>query len=260
MGWFEDSPSKVSVMAGAQGTPSEWSAANLRMTVFPTTSEFVCDQQWWRGLFGEPADSVVSQPKKLSHQEEGEFHDSRLRLIIRPTKIDWTLTPPEPEELPSSIPTIGSFRDRLEEFVPLMNRWLEDGCPPIKRIAFGAQLVQPVETHKRAYSLLNRYLPFDVDPDSTDLRYRVNRKRASNTISELELNRLSDWYAVRMQFTGRLLSGEQIEESEFFAVNLTLDINSAAEHETAFRVNELVPLFGELIDLGCDIAERGDVP
>ncbi len=103
-----------------------------------------------------------------------------------------------------------------------------------------------------------------IDPDgSSDLFYQINRPRPSATpIEGLRINRLTKWsvqIAQRLTVTlgpdgvvARTIGEEQ-------ACRLELDINTAPTFSGMLPVEHLEQLLREMIDLGREIAQQGDV-
>jgi hypothetical protein len=136
-------------------------------------------------------------------------------------------------------------------------------------VAFAGVLLQPVTTREAGYELLDRYLRcLDVDPQSSDLLYRINRRVPSRTgLAELQLNRLTTWSVGRFGVVvGTQLLGEagqpgagQVERVDRYACVLELDINTVPEPRDRTLPSEgLSAIFNELLELGTEIAARGD--
>jgi hypothetical protein len=155
----------------------------------------------------------------------------------------------------------------LQTFQELIGRWLAlETSPAMTRLAFGAVLLQPVASVQDAYQRLGHYLPaVTLDPvGSSDFFYQINRRRDSTTgITGLKINRLSKWSAaslMAMMFTGspeRMLYHPDM--SMFFA-QLELDINTTPDFQGELEKGQLQSVFSELVQLGCEIAEQGDIP
>lgn len=158
--------------------------------------------------------------------------------------------------MPEGLPEIGLFTEALKEFKSLMIKWLEQ-CDALTRIAFGATIFLPVDSHESAYRLLNECIEaVKIDPETSDFHYQINRKRSSKTLGEqLMINRLSKWRAIKFN-----LKVNEIEVEESFACQLELDINNVPGEQTIIKKESITDLFGELIDLGIEIASEGDIP
>jgi len=158
----------------------------------------------------------------------------------------------------------------LPEAFPLIRdharRWFElQSCPKLKRIAFGARLFQPVPDRKTGYQTIRSYVSYvDLDIEgSSDFLYQINRPRPSQSgIAGLDINRLCVWSVARWQVAlmqGPLQQMSLTESTEGYGVQLQLDINTDPHYGDVLPQDHLVAIFSELVDLGEEIAHRGDV-
>jgi len=212
---------------------------------------------------GYDPDETTVKVKAGELHATGVYDSRRLILDVSPARIDWRLTFPESEEIPEELPTIGSFEEAAEVFVLLMQRWLQEHSPSLNRLAFGTELVKPVESHAAAYRKLGTLLPIEIDPEgSSDFLYQINRPRSSLTgIESLRINRLSRWGATKYA------RGVQVGTQSFdlpgldqFACYLLLDINTTPDFPGSFQPEELSSVLTELVQLGKEIATNGDQP
>lgn len=247
-----------------------WQAESFRLTAFLSPSAQIVEQDWWNKLTGELPDRKTSEPKTGIQQEEGRFKndkiDGHLVLTVHSTRIDWQLVPIL--EVPDSgFPTIGVFTESVDLFLKLMLHWLET-APSIQRLAFGAVLMQPGNSLKDSYYQLSSYLPFNLDEDSSDFLYQINRPRklASIEIPDFSINRLSKWSASKWSVS--LFAGSASDPSQLtqyvtkptqFAVRLELDINTTADFLGELSSEKLPYVFQELVKFGKEIASKGDV-
>lgn len=242
-----------------------WQAESFRLTVFLSPSAQAIKPDWWKALTGEDPDRRTSEPKTGLQQEEGKFKDEniegKLVLTIQPTRVDWQLVPLL-DVFDSGFPTIGSLEDSLDLFLTLMLRWIKI-APPIQRLAFGVVLNKPVNSSKEGYKWISSYLPFSLDEDSSDFLYQINRPRksASTGISDLLINRLSKWsVSLLTSFAFDPNKPEQyITKPHQFFVRLELDINTAPDFSVEFTSEQLPQVFQELVELGKEIATKGDI-
>lgn len=246
---------------------NEWRARHLMLIAFPVESALTQDQNWWTELTGNQPETSVRKPQ--GREDAGTFGDVAVSLEIDPFRVKWTLAPKvDVDNLPDTVPTLGPVFGRRDWLVELMGRWIQH-CPPIKRLAFAGNLVQLVANRDEAYGRLNSYLHgVNVSADTSDFMYRLNRRRNTATgIQGLVVNRLCTWYAVKISFglhAVSLGSGEsrdvQIQPEQDAAV-LDLDINTIPEFSTAdLSRDQLRRVFAELVDIGLQAAEQGDVP
>jgi hypothetical protein len=139
----------------------------------------------------------------------------------------------------------------------------------MKRLAFAGNLLQFVGSRTEAYNRLNRYLhgvQVDVDGDTTDFVYRVNRRRDSRTgIAGLRINRLCTWLATKLSFGMDAVSQGTGETQnvpirlEQDACVLDVDINTVPDFPAPeLPHGSLLQIYTELVDIGLEAAELGD--
>jgi hypothetical protein len=218
-------------------------------------------------LLGELPEEKHVKSKGLSQIERGAFHQGKLELSSSAARVDWTYTAQVSGEneldFSAGIPTLGNFEASLVDFKALADRWLKEMCPPIVRIAFGAVLLQPVESHEHGYESLKSYLPgLGIDPKgSCDFFYQINRPRTSKSgISDLRINRLSKWAVMGIQ-AHLFTAGKSVTtDMGSLATRLELDISTHQSFGGELPADKILFLFDELVSLGGEIASLGDVP
>ena len=247
--------------------PLDWQVENLRMTAFPSPSaEFNLETDWWTDLIGVPPETSIRRARQGILHQEGQFEEhKRLILTIQPNRINWLFAAIEAEE-ESTLPIAGSFEEMLGIFLPLIHRWFEfDTCPPLSRLAFGAVLLFPVDTRQLGYQQLDRLLPsIELDTEGiSDFLFQINRPRDDITqIEGLQINRLTKWSVITLRQVNLILgqmSMKTLERQEVFACRLELDINTHQDFNGELQPEQLPELFNELVDLGREIAGKGDV-
>jgi hypothetical protein len=243
-----------------------WQAHYLRLIAFPVEPAYGIAQTWWEQLIGTAADNIADQKQKRTREEFGTTAGANLVLSIDPARVQWTAAHIEETDAPvPGLPVIGPFVERKGWFVPLMQRWLAS-CPPVNRLAFIAVLNQPAENRVEAYRLLDRYLRHvEIDAEGSDsLLYRINRKRASEAVPGLAINRLSTWIAGRTELVRAvgLPSGEnvQTERIESHSCRVELDINTVPDFSGGpLPQDRLADVFAEMAEMAHEIAATGDV-
>jgi hypothetical protein len=232
------------------------------LIAFPVEPQYAVDQNWWRELTGVEKES--STQKKHERNDEGIFDGSAFSLSVDVLRVQWTAAARlDLENLPDAPPLLGSFLERKAWFSGLMGRWLAT-CPKIRRLAFVAFLIQPVETREEGYRLLDRYLrSVEVDPRSSDLLYRINWRTRATTVPDLEINRLCTWSVPRytLQMVAQAGAGlPQSVQGGVLGCGVEMDINTVPEPPERILPHETLPqLFEELVSLGTEIATKGDV-
>ncbi len=254
-----------------QGLPrlsiEDWQVENIRLTIFPSAQPD--EQTWWADIVGRPSDNIFLQQRPRIRREEGIFEKGRLVLATSADRIDWlfviNLGGQQDEK---GIFTIGNFPECLERFTIIMEKWFNLGtCPPTKRLAFGAVLLYPVESQQKGQQQISAFLPglkLDLD-DSSDFIYQINRPKESKIgIPEFKINRLSVWSVTNLVVAeGKISisppSARQFPVTECPVCRLVLDINTMHDFKGEISQEQIPMLFTELVTLGKEIAERGDI-
>jgi hypothetical protein len=226
-------------------------------------------QGWWESLVGAPPELRSAQPRQNVVQESGPYLSGTLTLNVSPLRIDWILTPTVDQELPpETLPSVGEFPKLIDAYGNALSKWLAS-APRMKRIAFGAVILQEVNSHEEGYLLIDRYLPsVELDPKTSDFLYQINRPRISSAAPEVIVNRLSKWsvakiQGIQLQFQGgkeatNVVSGVATTKA-LFGCRLELDLSTDATRTEAFDQNVPPAILGELIGMGLEIASMGDV-
>jgi hypothetical protein len=243
---------------------SEWLAETLRVTAFPDPQRELDPDRWWDAVFGEEPESVEIEPRKRLHRQSSPYENGEISLVTQPLRIDWLLTSQTPSEI--GLPNLGRYLQSLDSFRNVIARWFGiEECPALKRLAFGAVLQYPVPTRGHGYRQLQPYLhDVRLDPDgSTDFQYRINRPRQlAAGIPGLRVNRLSTWSVTRflpMTLEFGPTGIRSTEERQSFACRLQLDINTAPEYEGDIGPGLLPEILDQLVGLGREILENGDI-
>ena len=235
---------------GSDLSQFQWDAVALRMTAFPKPGSEITAMDWWKSVVGEVPEEQTAKPRSGELIERGELGLGLLELKINPVSMTWIQRVEEPqweEELVS----LGAFQSACGTFCPLMKNWFDlDAVPNLVRLAFGADLIQSVDSKEAGYKRLASYIPaVALDPANlSDFIYQINRRRYSILENEeFAINRIMKWSVLRRQ---PLLD----------YIRLELDINTMQEFEGEFMKGQLSQLFDELVELGAEIAEKGDIP
>jgi hypothetical protein len=241
---------------------NEWMTQSLRVTAF--TTELVSDlilrsASWWDSVVSELPETKVENPKTSTLRIEGPFGSGSLVLSIENGRVDWqfsaTINPDE------GIIWM-KLTDALNEFALPMLEWCEGSAPATSRLAFGAVVHLPVQDRERGYLQLQSYLPYvEVDPQSSDFFYQVNRHRVSKVVPGLRINRLGRWNVGQMSIRRVAVSAEgnatinTVDQEQ--ACRVETDINCAPQKE-AFSPQNLRLLCKELSSISSEVIEVGD--
>jgi hypothetical protein len=254
----------------ARASLSDWEVESLRVTAFPAQNAEVKPDNWWQEVVGTGPETQLVQAKLGEKRFQGAFEGGQLTLRVQPGRIDWLLgrapTPINDQPMKDVSPSVGRFDATCPRFTGLVDRWLPFG-PSLNRIAFGGVVLLPVPDRATGYKRLMPYLPsVKIDPEgSRDLLYRINRPRISQTgIKDLQVNRLTTWSVGTITFkavtiTGGLQPTVTSGEGAVFS-KVELDISTAAEFSGGFVPDQSQKTLKELVGLGVEIIEKGDVP
>lgn len=245
-----------------------WQVESLRATTFHVRGAYDPEStNWWEAVIGDKPEQVVTRPREGLVQHSGAFEGRQLMLIGRPDRVDWILhgIVSFPGEAMQGLPILGPLSDSLESFRKVTEKWLIVS-PEVTRLAFGAVLVRSAADLALAYQELSRFLPsVNLDDiDTPDFLYQINRRRTSKAPIETRINRISKWSVMQGGTisigigpdTGPMLASG----SPHLACRLELDINTSAESANPIPRDQTQELFMELVELGSEIAEKGDIP
>jgi len=242
---------------------SAWQTESLRLTAFLAPGLITNDAAWWEKLTGRAPETSIRRPL---YQDEGEFEEGRLTLSMQSLRVDWTYAV-DLRKFGTELPTLGVFPETSSKFKNLISRWFEI-CPSITRLAFGAVLLQPVSSRIEGYNRITGYLPsVKLDGEgSSDFAYQINRPRPSKSMQALQINRLSKWSVMNLHYIQLAVDAGQpgltqatIPNEGHNACRLELDINTSASFSGQLPKEKLSVIFDELIAVGKEIAERGDI-
>ena len=256
----------------SSGGPA-WQVEGVRLTAFPVRLETTAHRDWWSAITGEPADEETERPRANEWRASGVADipgvgQGALTLRIDPTRIDWLLQPVRSMELGSDFLTanLGPPRPTLEHFVRLMTPWLQMHPAPIQRLALGSTLTMPVTDRAEGAAILSSMLRFEVDANSTDFLYRVNRPEPSIVLETgASLNRLATWSLIQVETVLLAVtphaSADRIvrpDAGPFHACRLELDVNTPADRRDPLPDERLLEIAAELAEASSSFAERGD--
>ena len=245
--------------------PSDWLVEALRLSVFPANPQDAIATERWSSLVGSQPESVT-RPSQMPDRviEEGPWANARLQVEGQPGRIDWRTFSGTPA--PDGPMVIGGRADAAQPFLGLMTRWLGASCPPLNRIAFGANLILPEAPLETIARQLDSMLPsVAVDTDGTrDFLYRTNRRRNSSAEAALQVNRLATWSTMgSIGFEIAIGPGGAMarETREVYFCRLELDINTVPLQAQRIMSQDTLPaVFCELLDAAWEIADQGDIP
>lgn len=252
--------------AGDEQRSPNWLLENARVTAFPAAGPEVAADRWWSELLTEPAEAKVTLPRVGRYEERGKLGNGFLVLRAQSGRIDWLLTVSQRRALEEpGIPSLGPFPEAIRGFLDATSRWLElPDIPQIQRLAFGATLVHPTESAAEAQNFLTPMLPSlrIASEHTSDLTFQINRPRKSAVSSGITVNRLSRWSVVAYSIMTMEVASQPslgVLNEQRFAAQLQTDVNTAADLKGELPRTILRRHLQELVDLGQEIAEKGDI-
>jgi hypothetical protein len=246
-----------------QGPPlatSVWQLEFARLIAFSAIAPVSIQQEWWRDLTGAQPDDFVSTRKAHLRDDRGSFRGALLSVMVDVKRVVWEARSPAVVDQSGAFPMLGPLRETLAWFVELLTPWLMSVSPPLVRLAFSAKLLQPANTPEEAYRVLAAQLPaVNLDSKPDDFALQINRRReSSDIVVGLPINRVCTWSKMNVAVFAE--PGTPFTWPERCYSALELDINTAPEKAAILPRTSLPQLFRELVSLGEDIAERGDIP
>lgn len=240
---------------------SIWMAQSQRLTVFHQSPGRASAEKWWEGLFGEPPERRVLNPRVDGFQDEGSLNNHRLNLAFTPDKLDWVWTALTESPTAARYPSLGTMEETLSVFAErVVVPWLP-AAPGVTRIAYGGIFIQPARSKDELAEVLSTYIhSLKVNSEPSDFLYQVNRPRVSNVGQGLRINRLSRWAGLRVRLLEVSSTADMTRTEELYALRLEVDINTDADSRELLDPTWLTPLYQELTHLGVEIAARGDLP
>ena len=243
---------------------SDWQVETMRITVFPSDISAVSLRKLWDSVVDKEPDASHYQ-REMIDSHEIKFGNGRIVLAKQTDRIDWHYLSIPDSAHSVQLPVIGKLKEELSVFTDLANACFDSTeKPSIKRLAFGAVLLRPVNTVEEGNSILADMLPNMNLKGARDFYYQVNRRRNSKIDPGIEVNRLSKWNV----FSGQLVAvavnpmqGQHVTTTTGLSIasRLELDINTAPERIESLPTDKLREIFRELIDLGLEIYRGGDV-
>ncbi len=233
----------------------KWQIESLRFTAFPSEPQRP-QENAWESLRGSPPPWQQARPREDLVRESGPFGSGALTYDANPTRIDWRCLSQTKDDGP---PDLGGFPGGAASFLRLMKMWLKD-APRLKRIGYGPTLLLPVSTQEEGNAVLNRVLPeVEIDRDCRDFFYQVNRRKNSEQINGLALNRLTRWAVqtfARTRVPIQQNDTTPYQQESVCACRLDLDFNTDHEFAKKLPKTRLGKLLDELSKLAVDTSNE----
>lgn len=243
---------------------TDWEIELVRITAFPEDYSKISPVELWDQYIGEEPDKVQIERDKFDGRHK-EYDDRIVALVKQERKIEWQYLIKQGESSSQpGLPSWGSLQAEIEILIEWSKRWLKCvDIMPVNRLAFGASLIIPNVDVTSAYSQLKEFLPNMTLENASDFSYQINRRRTSEKIADLQINRLSRWNVVILERSDSILDpaadGERNLTDWLYATRLELDINNVPIASSPLPTDSLTRIFEELVQLGLEIATEGDI-
>jgi len=254
-----------------QMTPSvaliSWLVESVRVTLF--TSAGLRDGAWRRLTQADP-DSISKRGLGMV-VESGRYGEGWLTLQGGPGRVDLVFGAVPAEHLPSprvEWPAhVGDLDSRLAELKDVFPKLVKEVEGSTTRLALGAALLFPVGSHREGYEALGSCLhAVDLDPESRDFVYRINRPRTIAMPGEphLLVNRLTTFMVAQVmtlfiQLNESGASAQNALTPPSFACRLELDLSTDAARVGPLPIDGLDRLFEQLAGMAVELAQQGDI-
>ena len=244
-----------------------WRAEALRATVFYPAGQSMPDvEHLWRVATGRSPENVQTRPRDGTTLAEGGNGNNTLTFSSRPGRVDLNMQPilPDLGAPLEGFVTLGLFLETLPQLQTVVEKWLEES-DIIIRLAFGTVLLMDSESVQAANRKVDGMLPgVEVDAEgSSDFFYQINRRRKARSAAGMLVNRLTKWSVLQGNSIDVVASGNAnnlvSRRREFFACRLELDINTVGPPNSGIPKAKTRAVFNELIELGKEIAAKGDI-
>ncbi len=247
----------------------DWTAQQLRLTLFPVESFKAAQFDWWEKIVGSPPEMRQNLTAQRIFVDIGGFQDGKLVNSVSPSRIDWLYAAAEKKLPPVPFSSIGDFPGTLSTFVSLLVRWFDD-CPGARRIALGGTVHLPVASREDGNLLLSQYVPslrIDDPTENTDLMYRINRRRSSKALPGFKVNRLCTWSVAESVITEISPEPTAAMPMELRAVGeravacqVEFDVSTDQFLKGVIEAEKLKTVLSELKDVVQALVLEGDVP
>ena len=246
----------------------DWLTVQSRVTVFHSGDVSASNlSAWWEHAFeGVPLLRDETRHLEGVRSLGGVVDDAMWIANAGSERTDFILqpnnnVPPQPNTVWGQSTVAGPHNEIVRSMVNPIHKYLEQ-VERIDRLAFGAVLVAPGPNLDAVIATLTGALPqLGLDRLQTpDFVFRINRRLQSRHSPALTINRLFTWSIAQGQ-TVTLAAGPQPSQSHSiqYAANVELDINTVPETPRSIPVRESAVILDELVTLGLEIVEKGDV-
>jgi hypothetical protein len=242
--------------------PYDWAVQQLRLSLFASEAVTLSENLWKTVTGQDEAEIRIAVPG--GKQYGGKFLGGIFTMTYAANRADFILNLDETsldltqEKLS---PTIGPWKDLSGIFAESGIKILGNFPASVLRMAFSGILLFPTKSREESYQELDDLLfSVDLETKARDLNFRINWPRESESVSGLEINRLTTWNSINFRMIVRPTGAEGAAtpslETPF--VRLEFDHNTDQARKESFEKGQLVPIFEELLKLARENAELGE--
>ena len=240
----------------------EWSVESFRLTLFHTMQP--SPQGLWHALMNIEPESHEAKPRQFVTIDQGPLGPDRLVLETQRQRLGWHVLPAPPgvhDNAATVLKLLG-----VEQGIDLLQKALSttlQHIPVVTRLALGAVLFRVTKDPRDAVAQITSHIPKleAAVKGGTDLIFQINRRRRSNSVPHVVINRIHKWTVEQFQSGAFLVSTSQApvfqQANVKHLAKFTLDINTAPENN-AISSKKMSSLLTEFIEYARVAALNGD--
>lgn len=251
-------------MPNEQGkAKAPWHLESFRLTAF-LSSPVDDAEAHWLAVLDAPPDRVATQrvggnTLHLAEDEHPDFGRIGLQVDGTKTKVDWLLGQISLVGAEQRSPVGPLLTDDLwRQLRTFCENWSSRYTEPTKRLAIGATLLGAAHSDRGdGYRALAPFIPaVELDPESSDFQYRINRPRPSRTLPTT-INRVMHWSVAALFEAKAEVTKGDLQSTVSFRPRVQLDVNTATEYTEG--IQDAKAVFGELLNNVQEVSKLGDV-
>jgi hypothetical protein len=228
-----------------------WQTELLRVTAFPISGATVVPNSW-KEITGNDPDESVKQPPPMQSFDAGPFFVGRLSVGYQPGRIELVLMPDQTARV-EGLRHLGDFHPAMDMVLPAARKMFGPDMV-MQRLAVGAVLLYPVESAEDGYKVLRSILPVarEIPETARDFSFQLNVPVTLSVtgISDIEINRLLKWSAVRLRLAN-IVGGSDVPTqivggTEIYVVRVEMDINTQADLAVPLSYQNIIHVIDHL--------------
>lgn len=239
-------------------TLEQWQTQVLRVSVFSPNA--INHTDIYQLITGAQPEMQTRHPQLNQTIETGTIGNDRLEIRTSLNRLDILLTPASiSHEI--GFPSIGNLNSALKT----LEKFQENFLTLLKsietiRIALGSVNFLIEKDLQAANEVFASHMPsFKIDAkNATDLMVQINYPKPSNSINELQINRLTKRSCVTIKTIDfSAPNGASNSIKDIHAFQIETDINTSPDWNRAFKHDELHKIYNELINSTIETIQYG---